>query len=201
MDTKIPIEQSVLIIGCLNPIVSKAAIDSAKENGVEAIILEDRVIYDYLHNKGLKEETEKRSMNDFLNNTSNRIHAQEQGVKLWTILTGGQPIEKANEVIFTRSDVVKATNLTHNKADKIFQFLRAFGMLEFTKGNYEFRFIFDKNIANSTIKTEIISLCNAMNHDILRYKSLIDSDEELSIEQKQELYKTLHKTIDEIISF
>jgi len=198
---KVPIEQSVLLMSCLNPIVAKTAIDSAKENGVEVVILEDRVIHDYLSTRGLEEGTEKRSIGDFLNDTSNRLHAEDQCVKLWMILTGGKPIEKSNEVVFTRTEVVKKTNLTHSKATQVFQLLRAFGMLEFTKGTHEFKLNFDKKSCHSTIQTEIVSLCKAMNNDILRFKSSIDSDEKLSPEQKQEMYDTLHKTVEGTISF
>ena len=45
---KLPAEQSVLIMACLQPEVSRKVTDYAKEKGVEVVILEDRVIHDYL---------------------------------------------------------------------------------------------------------------------------------------------------------
>jgi len=198
---KIPVEQSVLLMACLNPIVANAAIDSAKENGVKVVVLEERIIHDYLETRGLEKGIEKRSIGDFLNDTSNRLHAKDQCIKLWMILTGGKPIEKANEVIFTRTEVVKKTNLSHGTANQVFQLLRAFGMLEFTKGTHEFKLNFDKKSCHSTIQTEILALCKVMNNDILRFKSSIDSDEELSSEEKQKMYDTLHETIKGTISF
>lgn len=198
--TKLPAEQSVLIMACLQPEVSKKAIEAAKEKGVEVVILEDRVIHDYLSVRD-REGKEERSLGDFLNDTSNRLHAEDQCVKLWMILTHGQPIENAEQRVFTRTEVVKATNLTHNKADQVFQLLRAFGMLRFTKGTHEFVLNFSKNKCHDTIKTEVLAMCKAMNNDILRYKASIEADTELTKEQKDELYKELQRAVDETIEY
>ena len=195
--TKLPAEQSVLIMACLQP---EKAIEAAKEKGVEVVILEDRVIHDYLSVRD-REGKEERSLGDFLNDTSNRLHAEDQCVKLWMILTHGQPIENAEQRVFTRTEVVKATNLTHNKADQVFQLLRAFGMLRFTKGTHEFVLNFSKNKCHDTIKTEVLAMCKAMNNDILRYKASIEADTELTKEQKDELYKELQRAVDETIEY
>lgn len=198
--TKLPSEQSVLIIACLQPEVSQKAIEAAKEKGVEVVILEDRVIHDYLSVRD-KDNQETRSLGDFLNDTSNRLHAEDQCVKLWMILTGGKPIENTDNHVFTRMQVVKATNLTHNKADQIFQLLRAFGMLRFTKGTHEFVLNFSKNKCHDTIKTEVLAMCRAMNNDILRYKASIEADTELTKEQKDEMYKEFQRAVDETIEY
>ena len=198
--TKLPAEQSVLIMACLQPEVSKKAIEVAKEKGVEVVILEDRVIHDYLSVRDLEGE-EERSLGDFLNNTSNRLHAEDQCVKLWMILTKGQPIENAEQRVFTRTEVVKATNLTHNKADQVFQLLRAFGMLEYTKGTHEFVLNFSKNKCHDTIKTEVLAMCQAVNNDILRFKASIESDEKMTEKEKSEIYGVFRNTIEESIKF
>lgn len=198
--TKLPAEQSVLIMACLQPEVSMKAIEAAKEKGVEVVILEDRVIHDYLSVRD-REGKEERSLGDFLNDTSNRLHAEDQCVKLWMILTKGQPIENAEQRVFTRTEVVKATNLTHGKADQVFQLLRAFGMLRFTKGTHEFVLNFSKKKCHDTIKTEVLAMCKAMNNDILRYKASIEADADLTKEQKDELYKELQRAVDETIEY
>lgn len=46
-----PPEQNVLIMACLQPSVAKAATDAAHDMGVEVVILEDKVIKDYLEAK------------------------------------------------------------------------------------------------------------------------------------------------------
>lgn len=196
---KLTAEQKVMMIACLNPIVSSAAINAAKENGVEVVILEDRVIHDYLSTKGKKEEG--ISVADFLNNASNRIHAEDQCVKLWMILTGGKPIEGVDDIIFTRTEVVRKTNLTHKKAEQVLQLLRAFGMLEYTKGIHEFKLHFNPKRQHQTIQTEIISMCQAMNNDILRFKASIESDKKMTEKEKSEIYEAFRNTIEESIKF
>jgi hypothetical protein len=197
--TKQPAERSVLIMACLEPEVSKKAIDAAKEKGVEVVILEDRVIHDYLSVRGKDEE--KRDLGEFLNNSSNRLHAEDQCVKLWMILTGGASIEIADELTFTRTEVVKKTNLTHSKAAQVLQLLHAFGMLTFVKGRHEFTLNFSKNKCHDTIKAEVLAMCKALNNDILRYKASIEADNELTKEQKDDLYKTLQSAVDSTIEF
>lgn len=197
---KLPAEQSVLLMACLQPEVSKIAIEAAKEKGVEVVILEDRVIHDYLSVRD-KDNKEVRSLGDFLNDTSNRLHAEDQCVKLWMILTKGQPIENAEQRVFTRTEVVKSTNLSHGKADQVFQLLRAFGMLRFTKGTHEFVLNFSKKKCHDTIKTEVLVMCKAMNNDILRYKASIEADNELTKDQKKEMYEELQRAVDETIEY
>lgn len=196
---ELPAEQSVLIMACLNPEVSNKTVKFAKEKGVEVVILEDRVIHDYIKVKSEKQETV--GLGEFLNDTSNRLHAEDQSVKLWNILTKGQPIEDSGERIFTRTEVVKSTNLTHSQADKVFQLLKAFGMLRFTKGNHEFVLNFSKRKYHETIKTEVVAMGGILKNDILRYKASIDSDDELSKEQKEEMYRELLKVVNESIDF
>lgn len=196
---KLTAEQKVMMMACLNPIVSSAAINAAKENGVEVVILEDRVIHDYISTKGKKEEG--LNVSDFLNNTSNRLHAEDQCVKLWMILTGGKPIEGADDIVFTRTEVVKKTNLTHKKAEQVLQLLRAFGMLEYTKGIHEFKLHFNPKRQHQTIQTEIISMCQVMNNDILRFKASIESDKKMTEKEKSEIYEAFRNTIEESIKF
>ena len=196
----LPAEQSVLIMACLQPDVAAKATEAAKENGVEVVILEDRVIHDYLSVRD-KENKEKRSLEDFLNDTSNRLHAEDQAVKLWEILTGGDAIENASKRIFTRTEVVRKTNLSHSNADKIFQLLRAFGLLQFTKGTYEFTLNFNKGKRCETIRTEVLSMCEVMSNDILRYRAAIETNEDLTDERKKELLNDLKSKLTEKLNF
>lgn len=196
---KVAPENKVLIMSCLNPTVAKAAMEAAKAEGVEVVILEDRVIHDYLEVRNRKEK--QTDLGAFLNNTSNRLHAEDQAVKLWALLTGGKPIENAEERIFTRTEVVKKTSLTHGTADKLFQLFKAFGMIEFTKGSHEFKLHFNKMRCHQTIQTEILALCNVLNGDIVRFKASIDADEDLTKEKRDEMYKGLQESIDSTIEY
>lgn len=190
-------EQSVLIMACLEPQVAQKAMAAAKERGVEVVILEDKVIHDYLDMKTKKPE----SLGEFLSNTSNRLQAEQNRTKLWMIVTGGAPVEQASTRIITETEVVKKTTLSHNQAKAMFNLLRAFGLLRFTKGTHEFVLNFDKNDCHNTIETEVLSMAEVMNNDILRFKNSIESDTSLSEEQKKQKYDEFKNSVCESLRF
>lgn len=192
-----PPEQSVLLMACLEPRVSKAAIQAANDLGVEVVILEDKIIYDYLEAKTKKPD----SLSDFLSNSSNRLHAEEQCRKLYAILTNGGRIEDSFGMVFTASQVVKATSLSHSKAKEVFNLLRAFGLITFTKGFHEFIFTFSPELRRQSIRDEILGVLRVTNTDIERYKWAIESDDSLTKEMKDEIYKQLQMDIDSIIEY
>lgn len=194
---KLKPEQSVLIMACLEPQVAQKAMAAAKERGVEVVILEDKVIHDYLDMKTKKPE----SLGEFLSNTSNRLQAEQNRTKLWMIVTGGAPVEQASTRIITETEVVKKTTLSHNQAKAMFNLLRAFGLLRFTKGTHEFVLNFDKNDCHNTIETEVLSMAEVMNNDILRFKNSIESDTSLSEEQKKQKYDEFKNSVCESLRF
>lgn len=194
---KLKPEQSVLIMACLEPQVAQKAMAAAKERGVEVVILEDKVIHDYLDIKTKKPE----SLGEFLSNTSNRLQAEQNRTKLWMIVTGGAPVEQATTRIITETEVVKKTTLSHNQAKAMFNLLRAFGLLRFTKGTHEFVLNFDKNDCHNTIETEVLSMAEVMNNDILRFKNSIESDTSLSEEQKKQKYDEFKNSVCESLRF
>lgn len=194
---KLKPEQSVLIMACLEPQVAQKAMAAAKERGVEVVILEDKVINDYLDMKTKKPE----SLGEFLSNTSNRLQAEQKRTKLWMIVTGGAPVEQASTRIITETEVVKKTTLSHGQAKAMFNLLRAFGLLRFTKGTHEFVLNFDKNDCHNTIETEVLSMAEVMNNDILRFKNSIESDTSLSEEQKKQKYDEFKNSVCESLRF
>jgi hypothetical protein len=194
---KLKPEQSVLIMACLEPQVAQKAMAAAKERGVEVVILEDKVIHDYLDMKTKKPE----SLGEFLSNTSNRLQAEQNRTKLWMIITGGAPVEQASTRIITETEVVKKTTLSHGQAKAMFNLLRAFGLLRFTKGTNEFVLNFDKNDCHNTIETEVLSMAEVMNNDILRFKNSIESDTSLSEEQKKQKYDEFKNSVCESLRF
>lgn len=194
---KLKPEQSVLIMACLEPQVAQKAMAAAKERGVEVVILEDKVIHDYLDMKTKKPE----SLGEFLSNTSNRLQAEQNRTKLWMIVTGGAPVEQASTRIITEMEVVKKTTLSHGQAKAMFNLLRAFGLLRFTKGTHEFVLNFDKNDCHNTIETEVLSMAEVVNNDILRFKNSIESDTSLSEEQKKQKYDEFKNSVCESLRF
>lgn len=167
-------EEKVLIMACLNPSVKKVAAEYAGANGVEVVTLDDKVIFDYL-----KERGEKRSnidaISQFLGNERNRKMAKEHQMKLWNILTRNAPIElnKERKPRFTRTMVVKLTTMSHSQATDILAMLSAFGYVEFTdKGGkgFEFRFVFDEQDILDNLKNELECNISVVAAQYLKYE-------------------------------
>lgn len=196
----LPEEQSVFIMACLHPSTSQKTIEIAKNNGLEVVILEDQVIKDYLDLKRDGDNT-KKTIGDFLSNSSNRLKAEESCKKLFTIITEGGRIEDSENYICTLSTVVRSTNLNYNKAKELLILLHTFGLIQYTKGTHEFKFTFSKDLRRNTIFEEIKGMLKVLNQDIQRIKVAIDTDDELKKEEKDEMYKMLMRRIDETIEY
>lgn len=168
-------EEKVLIMACKHPVVATAAIDAAKARGVEVVLLEDKVIEDYLIRKNA-EKNKVTAMEAFLSNQKNRQEAHDNAVKLYAILTGGGDPDmlKVDDIVFTETQVVHATTLSHKKARQLFELLRAFGYIEFVS-RLEFKFIFNdtEKIENMLKGVESVSLMLVA--DIVRARAEINN--------------------------
>lgn len=170
-------EESVLIMACLNPVVAKAATEVAKSNGVEVVILEDKVIADYLKAKEQKKQN-RDSITTFLSNESNRRMAKQHQLKLWNILTRKAPIELNNKtLIFNRTQVVKMTTMSHSQAADVLQMLDAFGYIKFEPDNkLRFTFVFNEEDIKAIMKEELDDFMDLITASYLKYESATVSE-------------------------
>ena len=170
-------EESVLIMACLNPVVAKEATEAAKRNGVEVVILEDKVIADYLKAKEQKQQN-RDSITTFLSNESNRRMAKQHQMKLWNILTHNAPIDLYEKIlIFNRTQVVKMTTMSHSKAADVLQMLDAFGYIRFEPDDkLRFTFIFDSEDIKANMKEELDDFMDLITASYLKYESAAVSE-------------------------
>ena len=147
-------------------------------------------------------KTESDAMKIFLESEENRKGAEEHAVRLWTILTGNKPIETSDDTEFTEMQVVKKTNLSHSKANNLFQLLRAFGFFEWTNMKKRaFRLHFNKEKCYEVIQTEIISVAKAINSDIARYKAAINADDTITSDDKETRLASMKTAVLEVLKF
>ena len=147
-------------------------------------------------------KTESDAMKIFLESEENRKGAEEHAVRLWTILTGNKPIETSDDTEFTEMQVVKKTNLSHSKANNLFQLLRAFGFFEWTNMKKRaFRLHFNKEKCYEVIQTEIISVAKAINSDIARYKASINADDTITSDDKETRLASMKTAVLEVLKF
>lgn len=195
--------QSVILVGCMNQKMIESVTASAKEQGVEVVMLSDKVVIDYLRVKGVEvPEVEAVTLEAFLADVNNRIVAEQQATKLWAVMTESTEVEWAEEVEFNETQVVHRTTLSHKKAKELFNLLRAFGYLEWTDPKKRmFKLHFSASNIHNSIRKDILEMSKAINNDILRYKKSIEADSELSEQERNEKLTALQNDVQSSLSF
>ena len=195
--------QSVILVGCMNQKMIKSVTTAAKKQGVEVVMLNDKVVTDYLKVKGVEvPDAEAVTLDSFLSDASNRIVAEQWAAKLWAVMMGNTKVEGAEEVEFNETQVVHRTTLSHKKANELFNLLRAFGLLEWTNPKKRvFKLHFSKTHIHNAIHNDILEVSKAINSDILRYKKSIESDSELSEQERKEKLASLKNAVITSLNF
>lgn len=195
--------QSVVLVGCLNENMIKAINTAAKEQGVEVVMLSSQVVTDYLKVKGVDvPDAEAVTLEAFLADESNRITAEQQATKLWTVLVGNTDVENAENVTFTETEVVHRTNLSHKSANELFNLLRAFGLLEWVNPKKrEFTLHFVPTFIHSAIVNDVMNMSKATSNEILRYKKAIESDKNMTDEERNTKLAALKDSVLSSLNF
>ena len=188
----------IIIYAATNEKVINAAESISKELDIETVRLEDKLLVDYLniYSKSEKQESKDVTMEEFINNSENRKAAEIKAFDLWNIITHNAKTDLALTRIFTKSEIIKRTNLSNKKLDDLLELFELFGLVTFTKGNYEFRFCFGQELQRAEAYADIVDACSVVNIAIERYKSMYSEGEE-----KDKIIKELQDNIKELIKF
>lgn len=201
-ETKIPLnpEQMVIVYACKHPEVEEAVVSACTAANVEMVRLEDRVITDYLASKQAVTEREKEAdrMQRFLQSESNRQFAEQQGVRLFTIVTGETDVAKSEEIEITENEVCHKTTLSHSQAHRLFDILRAFGILEFT-GIRKFKLHFSAERRHKTILTEVEAVSKILKSDIMRLRNSLSSEDSISVETREQYEQAIRTAVEEAL--
>lgn len=147
-----------------------------KHEGIEMVRLEDRLLDDMIAQQS-KEENKPQTVEEFVNDSGNRDAAETKALSLWNMLTNNQDLNESDKRIFTATEVTTRTNLTHSKLRNLLDLLHLFGLVEFTKGNYEFKLLFGEKIKQVNVYADIIQDVTNLNDDIARYKTTFKEEE------------------------
>ena len=188
----------IIIYAATNEKVINAVESISKELDIETVRLEDKLLVDYLniYSKSEKQESKDVTMEEFINNSENRKAAEIKAFDLWNIITHNAKTDLALTRIFTKSEIIKRTNLSNKKLDDLLELFELFGLVTFTKGNYEFRFCFGQELQRAEAYADIVDACSVVNIAIERYKSMYSEGEE-----KDKIIKELQDNIKELIKF
>lgn len=178
-------EEQVLIMACLNPTVAKAATDSANAEGVKVVLLEEKIIHDFLAENC---EEGGKTMDDFLNNASNRIQAEQQATQMFQILIGIKgdiEDEKLLNKYFTRTNITNATNLSHSQAQQLLQVFQVFGLVSYHEEDKKlFKFNMSVDMQVKAITKEVVGMGELLQQDLMRLRNTINGCEAFDDQQK-----------------
>ena len=201
--------EHVLIYASSSKEIEDAIVEKWKTYpNLELVRLDGKVITDFFKMKAEQQEvtSQEEKIKQFLQNQDNRRFAEQQAVKLYKILTNGDPLENAEQHIFTEYEVCKYTNLSHNKARQLFDLLKAFGILEFTPhgdkrhpNKMPFVMHFTEERCRETIFTEFQSVALMLKDDVLRMRSRLKADANVTPEQIAEMEQRIKQVLDDVI--
>lgn len=188
----------IIIYAATNEKVINAIESISKDLGIETVRLIDKLLTDYLnsHSKSEKQENKTVTMEEFVNNPENRKAAEVKAFDLWNIMTNNAKTDLALTRIFTKSEIIKRTNLSNKKLGELLELFELFGLVSFTKGNYEFRFCFGQELQRAEAYVDIVDACSVINIAIERYKSMYSEGEE-----RDKIIKELQDNMKELIKF
>lgn len=177
-----------------NDTLAEAIQKTAEQHCTGEIIRLDDKLIDTITEAWSKEK-KAPTVSEFIADEDNKNEAEKKALYLWNMMTNNAPVENASERIFTKTEIVRRTTLTHKTLGELLELFRLFGFVEFVKGNYEFRFIFSQKTKQDNAYADIVEDIRLLNINIARYKNLLSEDE------FTEKWDKLRENIIQLISF
>lgn len=167
---------------------------SEKHSTTDIVRLDSRLLDDLRKDESKENKLREITVDEFLSSKENKDIAETKALTLWNLLTHNADYSESLKRIFTKSEIVNRTNLTNKTLGELLELLSLFGYVEFTKGNYEFRFVFGKEIRQAGLHADIIEAVSNLNVMISRFKSAFDNEDDKN-KELEELKENVNKLI------
>ena len=200
-------EQKVVILGCMNPEITEKIAQIVKESGedVQLVMLEDKVVLDYIESQG--GETSRSGMTDeerlktFLGNKKNRDEAESHAMVLFGILSDNKSIADNDAVnrVYSKQWITKKTNMNYQQATELLDLLYAFGFIEYTNQKYEFKFVFGRKVRCASAKADVIQRVDELNAAAIRYREFIKEYSGMSEDEMSDDLIQLNEDVRKLI--
>ncbi len=161
--------------------------DFARQRGKHLVLLNDKVITDYIRSTEQAEKQPPKTVESFLQNEKNREEAETKAIALFNLITHNGDILTAKDRVFKKSYVTKRTNLTHKTLGELLTLFSLFGLIDWKKGDYEFSFVFSKEVRQASALADITNTTTMLNQNIVRYLSQFsDEDKKAKLSEIRE---------------
>ena len=185
--------KDILIFAAVEQETIDAVKKIADERSIHLVQLDDKVITDYLKGTEQRNNDGSMTLDEFVANDKNREEAETKAISLFNLITHNGDILTSADKVFKKSDITKRTNLTHKTLGELLQLFSVFGLIEWKKSNYEFSFIFSKEVRQASVLADITNTTTMLNQNIVRYLSQFPDKE------KKERFSEIRKQIIESI--
>lgn len=185
--------KDILIFAAVEQETIDAVKKIADERSIHLVQLDDKVITDYLKGTEQRNNDGSMTLDEFVANDKNREEAETKAISLFNLITHNGDILTSADKVFKKSDITKRTNLTHKTLGELLQLFSVFGLIEWKKSNYEFSFVFSKEVRQASVLADITNTTTMLNQNIVRYLSQFPDKE------KKERFSEIRKQIIESI--
>lgn len=185
--------EDIIIAASMEQSVIDGLEDFARQRDKHLVLLDDKVITDYIKGTERAEKQHHQTVDSFLQSEKNREEAETKAIALFNLITHNGDILTSGDKVFKKSDVTKRTNLTHKTLGELLTLFSLFGLIEWKKGDYEFSFVFSKDVRQSSALADITNTITMLNQNIVRYIS------QFSDEEKKQKFSEIRGTIIESI--
>lgn len=185
--------EDIIIAASMEQSVIDGLEDFARQRDKHLVLLDDKVITDYIKGTERAEKQHHQMVDSFLQSEKNREEAETKAIALFNLITHNGDILTSGDKVFKKSDVTKRTNLTHKTLGELLTLFSLFGLIEWKKGDYEFSFVFSKDVRQSSAVADITNTITMLNQNIVRYIS------QFSDEEKKQKFSEIRGTIIESI--
>lgn len=185
--------EDIIIAASMEQSVIDGLEDFARQRGKHLVLLDDKVITDYIKGTERAENQPPQTVESFLQNDKNREEAETKAIALFNLITHNGDILTAKDKVFKKSEITKRTNLTHKTLGELLTLFSLFGLIEWKKGDYEFSFVFSKEVRQASALADITNTTTMLNQNIVRYLS------QFSDEEKKTKFSEIRETIIESI--
>lgn len=185
--------EDIIIAASTQQTVINELEDFARQRGKHLVLLNDKVITDYIKSTEQAEKQPPATVESFLQNERNREEAETKAISLFNLITHNGDILNSKDRVFKKSDVTKKTNLTHKTLGELLTLFSLFGLIEWKRGDYEFSFVFSKEVRQASALADITNTTTMLNQNIVRYLS------QFSDVEKKEKLNDIRKEIIEAI--
>ena len=185
-------KKELLVYATRNESVSEEIKSIAGNHGNITVMRLSSKLLEDLEKSDSKENKERITLEEFLGNEDNKKNAEEKALTLWGIVTNNADLGLSKERVFTKTEVVKKTTLSHKQLNELIELLSLFGFVEVLEKS-KFRFEFDDDLRRASALADIVMELRELSVQVERYKFLHNKD------MQNEVMLNLRKTVNDIL--